>query len=73
MAVPRYLLFSDTGIGISVDSLTPALDPFGEIRDSSLVSHEGTRLIYIGKQMVELHNGHLTLEGEVGVRDFGHH
>ena len=33
-------MFSDTGIGNPVDSLKTALERFGQIRDSSLISHQ---------------------------------
>ena len=59
---------SDTGVGIPADSIATAVEPFGQVRDSAHVSHEGTGLgLPLAKQRVELHGGVLSIESEVGM------
>ncbi len=58
----------DTGIGIAEADLPEALEPFGQAKNHSGQSHEGTGLgLPLAKAMVELHGGSLTLDSILGV------
>ena len=68
----KVFMFSYTGIGNPVVSLKTALERSRQIRDSFLISHEGTGLgLPLVKRMIDLHNGSLKLESEVGVGTSG--
>ncbi len=58
----------DSGIGIALEDIPKALEPFSQV--DSKVNHkfEGTGLgLPLAKSLVELHGGSLELRGEVGV------
>jgi len=60
---------SDTGIGMTKDDISKALEPFVQIESQVSKRHEGTGLgLPLAKQLVELHGGTLTIESEA---DFG--
>lgn len=53
---------SDTGIGIAAEDIPKVLEPFGQVRQASLLSHEGTGLgLTLSKQLAELHGGTLSI------------
>lgn len=58
----------DEGVGIPKERIKQALEPFGQIIDQAENSgHEGTGLgLPLAKAMVELHDGVLNLESEIG-------
>jgi two-component system cell cycle sensor histidine kinase PleC len=60
---------SDTGIGMSPDEITIALEPFGQV-DNALAKHyEGTGIgLPLAKRLVGLHGGTLAIES---VKDAG--
>ncbi len=59
---------ADTGQGIPADDLPTITDAFVQTRKSSEQSHDGTGLgLAIAKRIVELHDGTMTIESEVGV------
>ncbi|NQV99678.1 MAG: PAS domain S-box protein [Rhodospirillales bacterium] len=56
----------DTGVGIAEKDIQRALEPFGQIRGSSALAHEGTGLgLSLSKSLTELHDGTLTIESQV--------
>ncbi len=58
---------SDTGIGIAAENLEKVLEPFGQIRETTSRSHEGTGLgLSLSRSFTELHGGTLTIESELG-------
>ena len=59
---------SDEGIGIPKDKIKQAMEPFGQVSDQpENARQQGTGLgLPLAKAMVELHDGSLTLESEVG-------
>ncbi|MBY0431356.1 MAG: hypothetical protein K2Q10_09170, partial [Rhodospirillales bacterium] len=58
----------DTGIGIAKDDIAKALAPFGQVDSRLQRKYEGTGLgLAITKHFVEMHEGVLSLESEVGV------
>jgi signal transduction histidine kinase len=58
---------ADTGIGMSSDQIAHALEPFGQVDSSLARSNDGTGLgLPLARALVELHDGTLTLESEVG-------
>jgi signal transduction histidine kinase len=61
------LVVTDTGIGIAPGDIRKALEPFGQIRGTSSVKHEGTGLgLPLAKRLTELQGGTLSLESEAG-------
>ncbi|MEQ8665163.1 MAG: HAMP domain-containing sensor histidine kinase [Rhodospirillales bacterium] len=58
----------DTGVGISPKDLEQVVKPFGQSRESALISHEmGTGLgLPLCVRMMELHGGSLSLDSEFG-------
>jgi len=57
----------DTGVGIAPENIAKVLEPFGQIRDSQDLTHEGTGLgLTISRRLMELHDGMLSIESEVG-------
>ncbi len=60
------IVVSDTGIGIPAEKLLLILEPFGQVRDSSHVAHEGTGLgLPIAKRMMEQHGGTIAIKSKV--------
>ncbi len=59
---------SDTGIGIAPEDMSTAMVPFQQVDGAASRSYEGTGLgLPLSKALVELHDGRLELESEVGV------
>jgi signal transduction histidine kinase len=57
----------DTGIGIAPENITKAFERFGQIDSSLARRYEGTGLgLPLSKQLIELHQGSLSLESELG-------
>jgi signal transduction histidine kinase len=62
------LTVADTGIGIAESDLERVLEPFVQVDSSLSRQHQGTGLgLPLVKAIMELHNGTLVLESEVGV------
>ncbi len=62
------LRVADTGIGIADKDIPLAMERFGQIDSSLNRKYEGTGLgLPLSKRLVELHEGTLTLESELGV------
>jgi signal transduction histidine kinase len=58
---------SDTGIGMSRQDFSKAMEPFGQIDSSLARKYEGTGLgLPLTRQLTELHGGTLALESELG-------
>jgi signal transduction histidine kinase len=54
---------SDTGIGMSPDEITIALEPFTQVDSSFIKRYEGTGIgLPLAKRLVELHGGTLAIE-----------
>jgi len=59
---------TDTGIGIAPDDIPKALSQFGQVESDLNRKYEGSGLgLPLTKAIVELHDGSLELESEVGV------
>lgn len=57
----------DTGIGIPVDKLDTITEPFVQVATSDTNASSGTGLgLAIAKRLIELHNGTLDIESELG-------
>lgn len=57
---------SDTGIGIAEEDFDLVLEPFGQVRHDSTVTHAGTGLgLAICKRLVELHGGSVSLQSKL--------
>lgn len=57
----------DTGIGIPASDISKILLPFGQVGYLHVSDHGGTGLgLTISKALMELHDGTLTIESEVG-------
>ncbi|MEZ5813345.1 MAG: ATP-binding protein [Alphaproteobacteria bacterium] len=59
---------SDEGVGIRKDKIKQAMEPFGQVSDrAENAAYQGTGLgLPLAKAMVNLHDGTLNLESEVG-------
>jgi PAS domain S-box-containing protein len=58
----------DAGVGISSEDMPKVLEPFGQARRDTKVSHQGTGLgLPLSQKFMELHGGTLELESEPGV------
>ncbi|MCP9494734.1 MAG: sensor histidine kinase [Pyrinomonadaceae bacterium MAG19_C2-C3] len=58
---------SDTGVGIAPEDLSRLFDKYEQARSRSTRNEKGTGLgLYITKQLVELHNGTITVQSELG-------
>jgi signal transduction histidine kinase len=58
---------TDTGVGIPPEDLARLFDKFEQARSRATRSEKGTGLgLYITRQLVELHGGHIDVESEVG-------
>ncbi len=61
------IIITDNGCGIKQDDIARVLEPFGQVRRQSELSHEGTGLgLPLAKRYTELHGGLLTLESIFG-------
>jgi signal transduction histidine kinase len=61
------LVVTDTGIGMSRDEVTLAMQPFRQIDSDLARKHEGTGLgLPLTKALVELHGGTMTIRSEKG-------
>ena len=62
-----YFTVADTGIGMDEKGLEKALTPFGQIRNGTDHTHEGTGLgLPLASKLVELHGGSLDLTSQIG-------
>ncbi|NQZ05597.1 MAG: response regulator [Algicola sp.] len=58
---------TDTGVGIAQDKFSTIFDSFEQLEEHSTRSHSGTGLgLAITKQLVELHQGSITVESQLG-------
>lgn len=58
---------SDTGIGIAEEQLNKILSPFSQVDDSCSRQYQGTGLgLYLCQKLVEVMNGELRIESQVG-------
>ncbi len=58
---------ADTGIGIAPEDMATALAEFGQVDGALTRKHEGTGLgLTLARKLIELHNGVLKLDSEVG-------
>jgi len=61
------LAVEDTGVGIARGDISKVLEKFGQVRDRHTHAHEGAGLgLVISKSLMELHDGKLEIESEVG-------
>jgi two-component system cell cycle sensor histidine kinase PleC len=62
------IIVADQGVGIPRDKIQQALEPFGQVSDrAENSSYQGTGLgLPLAKAMIELHQGTLRLESDVG-------
>ncbi len=59
---------ADTGIGIAAEDIPKAMAPFRQIEGAHARKHQGTGLgLPLAKSLVELHDGWLDLQSQVGV------
>ena len=59
---------SDTGRGIPEEDLELVLEPFGQVRVSAVVAHEGIGGgLHLAKAFMEMHGGALEVQSKVGV------
>ncbi len=66
--IDLVLIITDTGKGISKDKLTDVFDPFVQEDNRISREYEGTGLgLSIVKKLVDLYEGDITVESEVGV------
>jgi signal transduction histidine kinase len=57
----------DTGVGIPEDDVRDIFDKYAQARSRATRSEKGTGLgLYITRQLVELHGGHIEVHSEVG-------
>jgi two-component system phosphate regulon sensor histidine kinase PhoR len=66
---PSYwaIQVSDTGIGIPAEAQTMIFEPFQKVNSVLTKNNRGIGLgLSITKQLVDLMNGHIALESEVG-------
>ena len=62
------LVVRDTGMGVPAEKLATLMDPFVRGETDPLVAQEGSGLgLAIVKSLVELHDGSVHIESEVGV------
>ena len=58
---------ADTGIGMALDDIPRALQPFGQVDNSLSRPHGGTGLgLPLAQRLVELHGGIMTIESTLG-------
>lgn len=62
-----HIRVTDTGTGIPAEQLSRVLEPFFQVRETALLSHEGSGLgLSLVKRFIELHEGTIDLESRVG-------
>mgnify|MGYP003668235655 CR=1 FL=1 len=62
-----HIKVTDTGTGIPAEQLSRVLEPFFQVRETALLSHEGSGLgLSLVKRFIELHEGTIDLESHVG-------
>lgn len=62
-----HIKVRDTGIGIPEEHLARVLEPFVQVRETALLSHEGSGLgLSLVKRFVELHGGTVDLQSALG-------
>jgi len=62
------IIVRDTGVGISAEDLPKIMEPFVQGDGSMTRNHDGTGLgLPLTKAIVEMHQGVLEMESEVGV------
>ena len=58
---------TDTGVGIPTEDMRDIFDKYAQARSRATRSEKGTGLgLYITRQLVELHGGHIEVRSEVG-------
>ncbi len=58
---------ADTGVGIPEEDVRDIFDKYAQARSRATRSEKGTGLgLYITRQLVELHGGHIEVQSEVG-------
>jgi signal transduction histidine kinase len=58
---------SDTGLGMTLDEIAIALEPFGQVDSGDTRRFEGTGLgVPLAKRLTELHDGTFTIDSEKG-------
>jgi len=66
--VSTIISVADTGIGMSVEEVAQAFEPFVKVRHETISDHEGTGLgLSLAKRLVEAHRGNLMIESEPGI------
>lgn len=61
------VMVSDTGIGIAREDQEIIFEPFSQLNSSTTRTHGGNGLgLTLVKQFVEMHNGEVWLESELG-------
>ena len=59
---------NDEGIGIAGENLSAILKPFGQVRQSPFVTHQGTGLgLPLSRKFMQLHGGSMEIESAIGV------
>jgi signal transduction histidine kinase len=62
-----FFEIEDNGIGMSAEEIAIALEPFSQVDNSLVKSHEGTGLgLPLAKRLIELHGGRMTIESARG-------
>jgi PAS domain S-box-containing protein len=62
-----HIKVTDTGSGIPKEHLIRVFEPFVQVRETALLSHEGSGLgLSLVKRFIELHGGTIDLESRVG-------
>lgn len=67
-AIPMFeILVEDTGIGIAADKLGKIFHPFFQIPSEGNVTDKGTGIgLTLTKELVDLHQGYITVESQIG-------
>ncbi len=62
-----HIKVTDTGAGIPKEHLVRVFEPFVQVRETALLSHEGSGLgLSLVKRFIELHGGTIDLESHIG-------